>query len=298
MQSLGTVVERHWDLDHVVPGPVLQRFPTRTVVSIRSDQGSFVVKAYENAWALGLVRPSPTEIDRCLYVFDYLAMKGFRHAPSLLKTSAGDRFLRTEGTTFYILERIEGSRPPATTETWAELGRLAKLLNMYNDFPYDYPISVAGTIAELTRKAERYPFRTDFLHLVSTLEILADQPACLIHGEINLANSVMSPHGRISILDWDQAGTGPWALDAGYPLITTFLSEDLAFDAGSASAFYGSWGARQGMSADRQELIFTAALLHALRYLEFGDPARRWARIQYALAHKDELLSALDTPDS
>ncbi len=51
------------------------------------------------------------------------------------------------------------------------------------------------------------------------------------------------------------------------------------------------------MDAGRKDLIFTAAILHALRYLEFGDHARRWARIRYALAHREELLAALETPD-
>ncbi len=293
MQSLGTVVERHWDLDRVVPGAILQHYPTRRIVSIRSDQGAFVVKAYDDESALGLVRPSVAQIDRHLHIFDYLAIKGFAHAPSLLKSKTGSRFVRTEGMTVYILEQIEGSPPPATAETWAELGRLARRLNSFTDYPHPYGIPVAGTIAELTRKAEHYPFRKDVLHLVSTLGSLADQPTCLIHGEINLANAVMSPQSRISILDWDQAGNGPWALEAGYPLITTFLSEDLVFDAASAAAFYGSWTGHEGLSAEQKELVFTAAVLHALRYLEFGDQSRRWAGIQHALSHKDDLLAAV-----
>lgn len=297
MLSLATLVERHWELNSVVPGSILQRSPTRQVTSIRSDQGSFVVKAYDHDWALGLVCPSLAEIDRRLHIFEFLAAGGFRHAPSLLKARTGNRFVRTGGTTMYILEQIKGSQPPATTGTWAELGRVAATLNSITDYPHDYAIPVAGTIVELARNQERYPFRSAFLEQVATLDVLADEPACLIHGEINLANSVMSPDGEIFLLDWDQVGTGPWALEAGYPLITAFISEDLVFDAGSASAFYASWTGGKGMDAERKDLVFTAALLHALRYLEFGDQARRWARIQYALAHKNELLAALDTPD-
>jgi len=164
-------------------------------------------------------------------------------------------------------------------------------------FPHPYGIPVGGAIAELTRKADRYPFRDDFLRLVSTLDVLADLPTRLIHGEINHANALVTAEGRIFLLDWDQAGTGPWALEPGYPLITTFLSEDLRFDAPSATAFYGSWMNGSPVSARHKELIFTAAILHALRYLEFGDHSRRWARIQHALAHRDELLTALDAPD-
>lgn len=297
MQSLATLVERNWDLDRVVAGPVLQRSSTRIVLSIEADQGRFVAKAYEDSWALGLVHPSLEEIDQHLGIFDVLAARGFRHAPSLLKTRDGQRFLRSGGMTVVILDLIEGERPPAAVATWAELGRLAANLNGIAGYPHDYAISVTGTIAELTHKAERYPFRQDMLSLVSTLDVLAEQPTSLIHGEINLANTVLARDGRIVILDWDQAGNGPWALEPGYPLITTFLSEDLVFDAEAAAAFYRSWAGEQGITAERRELVFTAALLHALRYIEFGDPGRRWARIRYALAHKDELLAALGTSD-
>jgi len=294
MRSIATMVERHWNLDHVVPGAVLQQSPTRTVIAIQADQGAFVVKAYENAWALGLVNPTTSEIDRHLHIFDFLAETRFGHAPSLLRTMTGRRFIQEDDATVCVLSLIEGFAPPSTPATWAELGRIAARLNTYGDYPHPYGIPVAGTIVELTRNAERYPFRTDMLLLTSTLNVLMDQPPCLIHGEINTRNAIMATDGRLSLLDWDQAGTGPWPLEPGYPLITTFLSEDLVFDSDAASAFYSSWGARKEMTDERKELIFTAAVLHALRYLKFGDPARRWSRIQHALAHKDDLLAALD----
>ncbi len=293
MQSIATIVEGHWNLGHVVPGAVLQHSPTRTVMVIESDQGAFVVKAYENAWALGLVHPTPSEIDRHLHIFDFLAETHFGHAPSLLPTTTGRRFVQTDDTTVCVLALIEGATPPSIPETWAELGRIAARIGEHDDYPRPYGISVAGTITELTRNAERYPFRTEMIHLVFTLGILMDQPPCLIHGEINTRNAIMGADGRLSILDWDQAGTGPWPLEPGYPLITTFLSEDLVFDSGAASAFYRLWGAGREMTAEHRELVFTAAVLHALRYLEFGDSMRRWTRIQHALAHKDALLAAL-----
>lgn len=128
MESLATVLSRHWPLDHVVPGPTLQRHPTRASIAILSDQGPFVVKAYDDA-ARGLVRPTTTEIDQHLSVFAYLAEKGFGHAPHLLRTRAGERSMRTGGQTIHVLGRIDGDTPPGTPATWAELGRLAARLN-------------------------------------------------------------------------------------------------------------------------------------------------------------------------
>jgi Ser/Thr protein kinase RdoA (MazF antagonist) len=294
MTPLTTLIETHWNLARVVADATLQQNPTRSVVAIRSDQGRHVVKVYRDEWALGLVNPTVAEIDRRLTIFDYLERTGFRQAPALVKTRTGDRFVRGDGATIYILGWVAGTRPPATPGTWAALGRLAADLNTRTDYPHDFAIPVAGAMAELAEQADGYSFRSEFLALVATLDVLADGPTCLIHGELNPANAIRSPDGRLIVLDWDQAGTGPWALEGGYPLITTFLSEDLSFDARSAAAFFGAWTGGHDLDAERRELIFTAALFHALRYLPFGDPARRWARIRHALAHRRALLSVLN----
>lgn len=287
------LIERHWGLGHVVPDATLHRYATRTVVAARSDQGRFIVKSYRDDAALGLVEPSVAEIDRRLGIFDYFDESGFGHAPSLRKTVEGERVVREGGLTIYILARIDGAPPPSTPETWAELGRIAASLNARTDYPYDYGIPVAGAIAELTAQAASYPFAKEFRSLVAMLDVLMDQPHALIHGELNPANAILAPAGRLSVLDWDQAGTGPWALELGHPLINVFLSEDLVFDVRSAAAFYGAWAGKSGIDVGRREIIFVAALLHALRYLPFGDVSRRWRRIQHALAHKAELLSVM-----
>lgn len=145
----------------------------------------------------------------------------------------------------------------------------------------------------MARKAGHYPFEREFLDQVARLGVLADQTACLIHGEFNLANAILTSHGRIYLVDWDQAGSGPWVLEAGYPLLTAFLTEDLTIERELAVAFYDAYTSEVGLTPERLELVFTAGLQHALCYLEFGDPLRRWARIRFALEHKDELLTDL-----
>ncbi len=293
MDWLTTELTRHWPLDRIITGPAIQRSNTRTTVAIHSDQGRFVVKTYDDASALGLVHPSAAEIDQHLSIFDHLADTGFGHAPVLLRTRSEARFVHSDGRIIYVLQQIAGSIPPDTPGTWAEFGQLAARLNADPDYPHAYGIPVTGTIAELTRQARHYPFERAFLNLVATLGVLADQPTGLIHAEINPANAILSPDGRLTLLDWDQAGRGPWVLEVGYPLLTHFLTEDLTFDRESAVAFYDAYTAGKGLTADQRELVFTAALLHALRYLRFGSPARRWARIQFAVGHRDELLSVI-----
>ena len=294
MESLLTQLARHWPLDRVALGPVLQRSPTRTTCAILADQGQFVVKIYDDAAALGLGNPAPEEIDQHLSVLEYLAGRDFGHAPGLLRTRTGARYVRTGGMTIAILEQIAGTTPPDTPATWAALGRIAAHLNGYRDYPYAYGVPIAGTIGELTQHAAQYPFRQPFLELVARLRVLENQPSGLIHGEINLANAVLAADGRLVLVDWDEAGTGPWVLEAGYPLLTHFLTEQLVIHRAAASAYYEAYTAGAGMTAEGKELVLTAALLHALRYLGAGGyPETRWARIRFALDHRDELLAVI-----
>jgi Ser/Thr protein kinase RdoA (MazF antagonist) len=288
-------ISSHWPLDHVRLGPLLQRYPRRVAFAIGSTQGNFVVKVYDNPVALSLVSPSPERIHRCLHVFGYLGARGFPHIPTLLPTRDGESFLRTATQTIYLLERISGTQPAPTPENWRALGRVAARLNAHTDFPFPYPISVNGTIDELQRAAAQYPFRKEFLDQVAKLAVLADQPASLIHAEINPANAFRTPDGRYYLLDWDNVGHGPTVLEAGFPLITCFLSEeDLTFQRDWGVAFYEGYTAGAGMTVAHKELVFIAALLHALRYLDSGGtPLRRWARICHAVEHQDVLLSII-----
>ncbi|HEV2529192.1 MAG TPA: phosphotransferase [Thermomicrobiales bacterium] len=285
------LLSRHWPLTSVRIGPTLQAGAGRRTIAIRADQGAFILKVYEDHAALGLVSPGDGEIDRRLSILDHLAARGTVPAPRLLHARSDARFIRAAGQTHAVMEHIPGDRPPDTPETWAELGRIVAALNADTAFPHPYGIPVRDTIQELTAQAAAYPFASDFRALVETLAVVAEGPTGLVHGEVNLANVIQSPGGRFTLIDWDHAGTGPTVLDAGYPLITTFLTEDLVFRQDLATAFY------QACIVDpatvRTDAIFAAALLHALRYVRFGDTLRRWARIRHALAHRDELLSVI-----
>ncbi len=98
------------------------------------------------------------------------------------------------------------------------------------------------------------------------------------------------------LLDWDAAGRGPAALMAGYPLLLCFVDEaDFTFRQDWAAAFYQAYTAGTGMTKQEKEMVFTAALLHALRYLRVHNTHGRWARVVYALEHKDTLLAAIPT---
>ena len=295
VDSLLRLLAREWSLQGPVVVGATRPAWGRRVVVVDTEAGRVAVKVFDEAAALGLVGPSDEEIEQCLSVLDYLEGRKFEHAPRLIRTRAGHSHVRHAGRVVYVLEWTAGATPPPTARTYDALGRVAARLNSYRDFPYAYPIPIDATIAELHRTGGVQDFGPLYGDLVDGLGVLVDEPCALIHGEINHMNALVDGE-RLVLLDWDAAGTGPWSLDAGYPLITQFVSEDLTFDAAMASAFYAAYSDGRSMSGDETEQVFAAAMLHALRHLRFGDQRKRWRRVGFAHTHKDELLAAITAP--
>ena len=133
MELSAESITQHWPLDRVRLGETLQRYPSRSVQALRSDQGSFVVKEFDDAFALGLVHPTTEQIHQAFHVFDYLFQRGFPHIPRLLKTRAGETFVRVDGKTLYLMERVEGSAPVPSVDTYRALGEAAGKLRAFTD---------------------------------------------------------------------------------------------------------------------------------------------------------------------
>jgi hypothetical protein len=301
-ETVAALIAEHWPLDAVTieqlqreeGGPLFQH-GSRETLAVHSDQGDFVVKVFEDAAAMGLVNPSTEQIGHQLYAFDYLSERNYPHIPAVLKTLTGNTFIRAQGKTLYIMERIQNVPREESAQVWRELGAVAAGLRAFRDYPYPYPIAVSGVIGELTAQAEVYSFKEEFLSQVAGLHLLEVEPDALIHGEINMANSLTTESGRTYLLDWDAVGHGPSVLMAGYPLLVCFVNaQTLRFQNDWATAFFEAYTAGEGMTEAEKELTFQAGLLHSLRYLSY-NPTPRWARIQFALANQAILLDAIPT---
>ena len=100
-------------------------------------------------------------------------------------------------------------------------------------------------------------------------------------------------NGELVLIDWDEAGTGATVLEAGYPLLTVFLTEELYFHQELAAAFYRGYYDQKQPGEPEKELLFRSALLHALRYMQFANQQKRWERICYAVRNKGSLLASI-----
>jgi hypothetical protein len=275
----------HWPLTGVSFGETFQSYPSRRVVRLHAKEGEFVAKMDSEPSA-------PETALRSLAVYGFLTSRGFAHIPRLLDATNGRPVVYSEHMSVTVLEFIEGGRPAPVPATWKVLGQIAAKLNSIVDFPGSYAVPTEGVILELAEEAKDHPARRRFLEYVDRLGPLVLYPRQgLIHGEINLGNAMQRRNGELVLIDWDEAGSGATVLEAGYPLLTVFLTEDLCFQRELAVAFYGAYyGPNQPDDAEK-DLVFRSALLHALRYARYGNRQKRWDRICHAVAHRESLLA-------
>lgn len=283
--ELAEILRVRWGLSGVWWVARHQSYPTRTVYRIGSHQGEFAVK----------VDAEPGELVDGSEVVQAAAHRALpAHVPQVRSTVDDELAVVVCGRRVTVGEDIGGGHPSPTPTTWARLGEILARLHNTASATRPYVVPIPGAVAELTRLATRYPFAEEYRKLIPRVSALSTSPAATIHGEVNGSNVLCRPSGEIVLIDWDNAGTGPIALDLGYPLICVFLAVDLAWHDALAAAFYGAYRRHRTTPAPPAPQIFNAALMHAMRYLQFADHARRWARIQYALDHERELTAAAD----
>lgn len=260
-------------------------FDVRQTLLVDCQEGRFAVKVFQ-------VTGHPLQDQRQRDVFQYLQSVHYPHIPRLLETRSGQPAAAGPGWWMQVMEYIPvGLQGQASPDDWRKLGAAAGRLNQFQDYPEAYPIPVDGAVKEIAAWAQGRPFERPLLDLLARLDSLQSASEMgLIHGEINPMNAARRDNGEMVILDWDEAGTGRLVLELGYPLITNFVtvrSHSLLVEEGCA--FYAGYRSEHPSLPD-QEMIFAAALYHAIRYMQFADAEGRWARILWAVDHQDQLM--------
>ncbi|HSD12438.1 MAG TPA: phosphotransferase [Patescibacteria group bacterium] len=281
MQTLAQTLEHGWNLHGVAVGDALQTFDNRQVRRFDAAEGSFVCKTIGGAAA-------DDAFARQTAIYGWLEARGFRHAPRLLRTRDGENFLRQGDAAVLVMERVSGAKPEGTPDCFRRLGMALATLNGFTDYPEPAPITVDAIRPHFAGIAEGLPaaIRKPYLAAAGSLPDIDALPKSLIHFEASLKNAVRKPDGGLVLVDWDEAGIGATVLDPGFHLISQFVSESRAFDAASARAFYGAYLAARPLTDAEKGMLFDASLFHALRYVVWGDPERRWARIRWAMEHR------------
>ncbi len=82
-------------------------------------------------------------------------------------------------------------------------------------------------------------------------------------------------------------------LEPGYPLVVAFLSENLHFHRDSLPPFITSTMLEAHHLMRRNCCFAPPCCMHALRYMQFANQQKRWERVCYAVAQREQLLSVL-----
>lgn len=282
-------IERHWPLHHVEIKADLGGFDERLVYRLEADEGQFVVKA-------GKAFYTESEMERALFVFDFLRAHSFASAPRLLKCRDGAAFRRLPEGLTYIYHFIEGLPPVPSTDTYRKLGQTLAALHELEGYPHRGKWS-AGDVKEqiIRERAPRLPseMRNEYLQIAERISALDKLPLRLVHGDISLSNSIQTANGEIVLLDWDGCALQPRILDVGFSLLQ-FLSSEGLFASHRAEAFYRAYFAAQKLAAEELACLADAALLRALNFIFFGDVRENWARIKWINGHRDILLRSID----
>lgn len=286
MEISKRLIEKQWPLTDVSLGEDLEAFGDRTTRVITAKEGEFVVKI-TTEWR------SVKTADEHAAIFDFLYRKGFRDSPRLLKTRTGQNVQWIDERPVILLERIQGNHPEPIPDNCRQVGEITALLHQIEGYPHDYLFTVADVTPEFFDKAKNLPFGDEYLEIVKTLPDFEVLPKSLIHGEI-IGNTIQRQDGHIIGIDWDEAGVGTRILDVGHPLIVFFISEDLEFNQAGARAFYEGYFSKMQLTDEEENHIFDAGMFYALRYIIYGNTAKRWERIKWALKNRALLVSTFD----
>jgi hypothetical protein len=282
---LAREVAATWPLTHVSVNRVVRIFGTRTVAVLAAAEGTFVIKIDGRP---RLNADASVNFD----VLGYLEASRFPHAPRAVRTVSGALGARIHAGVAYVMEYVP-NKPRSTPLQWRDFGAAVAGLNAHGGYHRPFAIPIRVAIDELAERAAGRSFGSEMRALLYELTWLSDLPAdALVHGEVNCANAGVRTDGTTVLLDWDQAGTAPAALDYGYPLLTQFIAESShRVDLEAARAFYRSYRDNGG-TVDVDQCV-AASVFHALRYMWCGDTEARWRRIQFARDHRSALIAAV-----
>ncbi len=273
-------IEKNWPLTRVKVGEALGE--NNNLGIIESAEGKYVYKIARD-WK------THEAVERDLSVFDFLNSIGFPHISRYLKTISGKGVVVVGNDLIYLIEYIEGTHPKASPETYAELGRITGLLHGIKDFPFETDFDADVIIEDLKETSKQFEFGKEYLKVVESLPSFHDLPKSLIHGDISPLNTIKKADETFILLDWDEAGIGTRILDIGHPLINQFISEDLEFFEDNARAFYKAYLKEQELSDEEMNRVFDSGMFWACMYIIYGDTAKRWKRIQWAIENKSVL---------
>lgn len=160
-------------------------------------------------------------------------------APKLILTSKGERVFQWQtGCWGYAQEFIPGENPtmelPVLAQVGTLLGRLHSLVNEFSNYPVHVGwIDERGAAIRRALDATKHPewskIAAEVADCLTNIPDLRALPLALIHTDVHEGNLLITPQGKLYMLDWEDAGLGEAIFDLALVLgwNCVYQSDDL-----------------------------------------------------------------------
>ena len=240
---------------------LLKKSGERIVYKVSADEGVFIVKISDPA-------KSEATVLKDTQILRFLEEAGYP-APRLLLSRAGTNYVLHDGKCVYVISYLEGKEPERNVENYSKLGQVTARLHSLQGYTIPTDFTAAAEMPIMLERAKKFGMDAHYAELVKALPDFSRFPGCLIHTDIGSHNSIQLATGEIELIDWDDAGIGTRILDLGFPLVCDFVTKDLIFEKGRATAFYEAYRSIITLTDDEKDHLFDAGLFYALSYTRF-----------------------------
>lgn len=279
-------VLKHWDFCQTEVLEQLHENSPRLIYKIKAEKLFYLLKGI------------PAEMPECVIRGNVTANQFLGNekgmAPCVIAMKNGSFYVKENGFWFYLLEFIDGHPLEATVENEYLLGRLAKRYHAYTE--YQYPAGITGDKQRFYGWFTDRAFKSAFDRILDQLPDFRELDQCLIHTDLGPHNVIMTPDGRLILIDLDDSGLGSRCLDSGYALICQFVEHDdemnLWYRFDYAKAFLEGYYGEEEITREEYDALWSGAAYMQISYMQcYGDDAvdSLWKILEFGLAQKEVL---------
>ncbi len=263
----------------------------RPIIRIGTDSGRFILKGF------------PREIPETTVISNIRAHlflgneKGL--APRLFPLRTGEYHIEEMGYRFYLMEFIRGRQMRETAEDEYRLGKAAREMHALRRFGLKSPVDQSKRrFYEWFRDR---PFVREFDAILDRLPDFEQLDQCFVHSDLGPHNAILTPEGKVVLIDLDDAGLGSRYLDLGWPFIMQFVdfdhdTEEMNYRFDLAESFLRGYYGEAGVTREEYDLLFYGAEQMHISYMRTYGPYAvdsLWKILNYGISRKEDLWRLL-----
>ncbi len=277
---------KHWGFSQIEILEQFRKDSPRLIYKIKAENQIYMLK--------GIPQEKPESVIKGNAMAHQFLGNEKGIAPRIFSMENGGYYVKENGFWFYLLEFIDGQIMETTVENEYLLGGLARHYHAYPEY-----LCPAG----LTEDKNRFygwfgdkAFKPAFDGILDRLPDFRKLDRCFIHTDLGPHNVIVTPEGKLFLIDLDDAGLGSRHLDLGYPLICQFVEHDsemnLWYRFDYAQAFLKGYYGEEEITRREYDTLWHGAVFMQISYMKcYGEEAvdSLWKILELGLAQKEAL---------